>query len=992
MMAATIRVLYVDDEPSLLNIGKVFLERSGDFAVTTATSAPDAIRILGQERFDAIISDYQMPEMDGIEFLKVVRASGDKTPFIIFTGKGREEIVIQALNCGADFYLQKGGESKSQFAELAHKILRAVEHQSDEKSLVKSQVQLAEAMDLAYIVNWEFDVASGLFTFNDRFYALYGTTAEREGGYQMPAEVYAREFVHPDEVSMVADEVQNAITATDPNYTRQIEHRIIRRDGEIRHIIVRFGITKDTEGRTIKTHGANQDITDRKRIEQALQVSEARYRSIVEDQTEFICRFTPDGKLTFVNDAYCRYFTLDKDRCLAHPQSVVLPPEDVRQMKQHLASLTRENPVATIEHRIIMPSGEVRWQRWNDRAIFSENGNVVEYQSVGRDITEIKNADKSLLEREAYYRAVFENTGTASVIVEEDTTISLANAEFANLCGYSHEEIEGKRRWTEFVVKEDLERMLAQHYSRRKDRKKAERNYEFRFVRKSGEVRNIYLSIDVIPGTKKSIASLLDITEYKKAEQALRESEEKLRSLFQILPVGVTILDKNQNIVNLNPALEQILSFSRDELMRGDHRQRRHLRSDGTPMPPEEYASSRAIAGQTVVSGVETGVVKEDGSIIWTTVSAAPLAGDELSAVIVTTDITERKRAEDALRKSEKQYRSLLEHVPELILVHRNGIILYTNPAAVKTLGYQPHEALHRQVTDFIAPEFHERVADAMHRRMSGKMVEPYEIDVISRDGSWRRMIINGTQIEFEGAPASLIVLIDITEQKALQDAVTLANKKLNLLSSITRHDIINQLSALNGYLELSRDILHDPVKLEEFITKQQNIARTIEAQIRFTKDYQDLGIKAPEWQNVHESVVAAKASLSLRGIAVETDSPTLEVYADPLLVRVFYNLIDNALRYGGEQMTAIRISSQEIDARLLIICENDGMGIPADKKVAIFNRGYFKHTGFGLFLSREILSITGITITENGTPGKGARFEITVPKGMFRFTDTGEK
>jgi signal transduction histidine kinase len=199
-------------------------------------------------------------------------------------------------------------------------------------------------------------------------------------------------------------------------------------------------------------------------------------------------------------------------------------------------------------------------------------------------------------------------------------------------------------------------------------------------------------------------------------------------------------------------------------------------------------------------------------------------------------------------------------------------------------------------------------------------------------------------------------------------------------------------LSALNGYLELSRDILGDPVKLEEYITKEQTIASTMETQILFTKDYQDMGIKAPEWQNVHKNVDMAISNLPLRGITVETDSPSLEVYADPLLVRVFYNLIDNALRYGGEQMTAIRISSQESSRGLLVVCEDDGVGVPAGKKEAIFTRGYFKHTGFGLFLSREILSITGITIAETGEPGKGARFEITVPKGDYRFVGTGGK
>jgi two-component system cell cycle sensor histidine kinase/response regulator CckA len=139
-----------------------------------------------------------------------------------------------------------------------------------EEALRTSQTQLEAAMDLADLVSWEFDVDSGLFTFNDRFYALYGTTADAEGGYQMPADVYAAAFVHPDDQHLVAEEIEGAIRSVDPNYHAYIEHRIVRRDGEIRHIVVRYGITKDEHGRTVKTHGANQDITERKRSEEAL--------------------------------------------------------------------------------------------------------------------------------------------------------------------------------------------------------------------------------------------------------------------------------------------------------------------------------------------------------------------------------------------------------------------------------------------------------------------------------------------------------------------------------------------------------------------------------------------------------------------------------------------------------------------------------------------------------------------------------------------------
>ena len=146
-MAAAIRVLYVDDESDLLEISKLFLERSGPFSVDTITSAPAALTQLSSTTYDAIISDYQMPEMDGIEFLKKVRSSGNSVPFILFTGRGREEIVIQALNEGADSYLQKGGEPRSQFAELSHKIRQAVTRKRAEKDLRESEKRLTDIIN-----------------------------------------------------------------------------------------------------------------------------------------------------------------------------------------------------------------------------------------------------------------------------------------------------------------------------------------------------------------------------------------------------------------------------------------------------------------------------------------------------------------------------------------------------------------------------------------------------------------------------------------------------------------------------------------------------------------------------------------------------------------------------------------------------------------------------------------------------------------------------
>jgi signal transduction histidine kinase len=224
------------------------------------------------------------------------------------------------------------------------------------------------------------------------------------------------------------------------------------------------------------------------------------------------------------------------------------------------------------------------------------------------------------------------------------------------------------------------------------------------------------------------------------------------------------------------------------------------------------------------------------------------------------------------------------------------------------------------------------------------------------------------------------------TELRQSEDALSRANKKLTILSSITRHDIKNQLVALSGYLELSRETLDSIPVISEYLEKEMSIVQTIGSQIDFTRAYEDMGKTAPVWQNINESIRWAVAALPMRAVRVDVDRSDLVLYADPLFEKVFYNLIDNALKYGGDPLTKIHISCHEIEKGLVLICEDDGVGITREDKKHLFMQGYGKHTGLGLFLTREILSITGITITENGEPGNGARFEMNVPKGAYRF------
>jgi signal transduction histidine kinase len=222
-----------------------------------------------------------------------------------------------------------------------------------------------------------------------------------------------------------------------------------------------------------------------------------------------------------------------------------------------------------------------------------------------------------------------------------------------------------------------------------------------------------------------------------------------------------------------------------------------------------------------------------------------------------------------------------------------------------------------------------------------------------------------------------------------VEEALSQANKKLTLLSSITRHDINNQLLVLMGYLTILEEKEPD-LSSKEYFRKVETAAKRISAMIRFTKEYESIGVNAPVWQDCRTFVDTAAKQAPLGKVMVKNDLPAgTEVFADPLIVKVYYNLMDNAVRYGGK-ITTIRFSVQESGDDHLIVCEDDGEGVIAEEKEKIFERGFGKNTGLGLALSLEILSITGITIRETGEPGKGARFEITVLKGTWRMARDG--
>jgi len=228
-----------------------------------------------------------------------------------------------------------------------------------------------------------------------------------------------------------------------------------------------------------------------------------------------------------------------------------------------------------------------------------------------------------------------------------------------------------------------------------------------------------------------------------------------------------------------------------------------------------------------------------------------------------------------------------------------------------------------------------------------------------------------------------LIMIRDISSQKHAELALSLARKKLNLLSSITRHDILNQVTAILLFTDSAKDAVQDP-EVRTLLEKQERSAENIRQQIEFARDYENLGINLPQWMSLNRIIFDLKPAFASYSVDCGLPDKDIEIYSDPLLERVFYNLMDNSLQHG-EKVSKIRFGYENIPGGISVFYEDDGIGVPVESKQRIFERGVGKHTGLGLFLVKEILEITGMTIHETGVYGKGARFEIFVPEGHYR-------
>ena len=352
--------------------------------------------------------------------------------------------------------------------------------------------------------------------------------------------------------------------------------------------------------------------------------------------------------------------------------------------------------------------------------------------------------------------------------------------------------------------------------------------------------------------------------------------------------------------------------------------------------------------------------------------------------------------SEERLRREKDRLRQYLDIAGALFVVlDADGRVSLINRRTSEVLGYPADVVVGEPwIERFTPPEERERLRTLFCGLMRGDTEPVYaRTSVLAADGGERIIQWHNTVLrDGDGAVwGTLSSGEDITEWQYAEAALGRANAKLNLLSAITRHDILNQITIARAYIDFAAEGSGDP-GIRDYLDRARIAVGEIQKQIEFSRDYQDMGMMAPAWQRPEDLIRESASELVLPvGVRVLTDLAGLEVYADPMVQKVFHNLIDNAVRHGGA-VTEVRFSWMRSGQDLVIICEDDGIGIPDSEKAAIFRATYKRRHGHGLFLVAEILGITGISIQETGVFGEGARFEITVPNGAYRFGDRDAK
>jgi PAS domain S-box-containing protein len=1096
------------------------LELQGSFKVDTAGSTEEALVKLEKEAYDAVVSDYQMPGKDGLEFLEMLRKNGNTTPFIMFTGKGREEVAVRAWSLGADHYVNKTGDPETVYCELAHYLRSTVEKHFAEarmkETVQKLQTIYQNAVEgISYV-----DAEENIVFANKAFADIAGYEPDQLVGMNL------RRMVDDENWARIEYETKRRRRGEYSRYEAEFR----RSDGTARNVLISGAPLLNHDGRFAGTIGIVLDITDRKKAEDALRASEERYRVISSVTADFVFSCAKKGEGKFVIDWIAGAVKnvlgySDEEIRERGCWKFVVQEQDLPIFEKKVTGL---NPgqSGVCELRINHKDGSTRWIKISSKVV-EEVNDPANHRLFGtcEDITERKQMEKQLKESEEKYRGLFENARDTIVTFDLKGNITSVNkvvAEYGfkqnELVGKSMLKLVSKKYWPKLLaelgmiahgrsVEGEIEldtpqgKKLVEYRSNpiRKQnrivgfqgilrditgRKKADEalfaerdrletvtrsisaglaiiSKDYRTLWANDVLKGIFGDVEgktcystynqsnsICPecgvqeifetGKAKvvheqagkdvdgktvwseitatpvkdrdgNITAVLElvvpITQRKRAEENLRDSAEKHRKLFDEAMDAIFVADAETGmLIDCNLAALELVGREKSDLI-GKHQRILH--------PPEEITEEgisktfKQHLEEKEGQVLKTRIITKRGDIKKVAVKASIIEiGGKKVLQGIFRDITEERKAEEALQSSSELARSLLEFQNKVIdtaVVHidmldREGNVTLWNRAAELISGYSREEVIgHKKIWEWLYPEsqYRARIFAQAKRTIDHEesTMQNFETVIRCKNGDLKTISWYANSItDGKGKPAGSIAIgLDVSELKRAErelnetmEKLHAINEKLRVVGGLTRHDVRNKLSVILGNTYLAEKELAKDSKVLDYLGEAETAVQQVIRIFDFARAYEMLGAQELKYLEVDKAIDEAVSLFSdLKGVRVTNDCHGLSVLADSLLKQLFYNLIDNSLKYG-QKTTRIRVHWEEqCQDGLRLVYEDDGVGISDAEKPKLFKEGYSTggSTGYGLYLINKMMEVYGWTIDETGVPGKGVQFTISVPK-----------
>ena len=665
-----------------------------------------------------------------------------------------------------------------------------------EEALRKSEKQLSEALDIAHLGPWEYDVIKDEFTFNDNFYKIFRVTAEQVGGYKMSSSEYARRFVHPDDIEIVVKEIQETIESNDANYSKILEHRILYGDGEVGYISVKIFTVKDSSGRTIKTYGVNQDITERMQSEELLRKSEERFQLASRATNDIIYDWNLTNGVGWFSDSYNKLFGYEGTNEKFDYWKKKIHPEDF------------DRAISTTD-KIINSGGdswsvEYRFRRKDDsyayvldRGFVIRNNKGIPTRLIGSlvDFSERKESEEILRDSEEKYRTIFENIQDIFYQADNNGIITDVSPSIYKQSGWKPEELIGKPVDLFYYNKEDRINFINAITD-----KSELSDYDVKLKHKNGNL--IYTSVNAHIRFDKNknpigVEGLLrNITEKKISDELLKESEERYRKLFELSPETIFIQYEGK-IEFINPAGVKLFKAENENEIVGRkvidfvHPDYKEIISQRISFINSEFVD--------IPLKIEKFICLDGSSIDVEVTATAFMYKGKKAALVISRDITDRKKFEEELIASEERYRVLIESMHDGIMqVDNNDKIQFVNNRICEMFGYTNEELIGKTGIDVIViDDDREMVREKFHKHD----IE-YSIKHMARGRKksgeilWLNASATPIKDEYGIVKSSVIFLSDITDRKRAEDEL------IKISQAINQSPVTVVITDVNGDIE----------------------------------------------------------------------------------------------------------------------------------------------------------------------------------------------